>query len=344
MRLLQAWMRGWAVFSVLALWVAGANGQPDYGIQFVTVGAPGNRGTLPEETPDNPFQSIGAVNYEYRIAKTKLSNAEYLEFANVYGRYVNTLEDARDLSGNWLSPVPQSDGSYRFQVEDSRLNIGAGLSWEMAARYCNWLCNDKGSDLAAFSNGAYDTSTFAHVFPPPHHLQHNPGARFWIPSLDEMIKAAYYNPNKFGDGQGGYNYYPNSSDNRLVEGLPGTGAESIGNLLWENNPDAGPLRDFPLGQFPNTQSPWGLLDVSGTLPDWTASSDQDSRASLRVVGSIAGVAYWNSLDRLGWPGEAGPYGDYGYGLRIATLVPSPAPMLALVFVLVGALRNRRRFS
>ena len=332
-------------FLCLVLLVAGvANAQPDYGFNFVTIGAPGNRGTLPEETPDNPFQSIGAVNYEYRIATEKLSNAQYLEFANTYGQYVHTLQAARDVAGYWLTPVPQDDGSYRFEVEDNRLNIGAGMSWEMAARYCNWLSNNKGTTQASFENGAYDTSTFINTLPYPAQLQHNPDARFWIPSLDELVKADYYDPNKFGQGQGGFNYYPNSSDTPLVEGLPGTGAETIGNLLWQNNPNAGPLREFPLGQYPETQSPWWLLDVSGTLQDWTASSDQASHAFVRVVGSVAGVDYWSAQDRLGLPWDDTPFQSFGNALRLASVVPSPAPVSVLVCFLIKAMGNRRRFE
>lgn len=51
---------------------------PDYGHDFVTIGAPGNRGVLPFEAPNWNFDILGTfgdVAYEYRIARTEVTNA-----------------------------------------------------------------------------------------------------------------------------------------------------------------------------------------------------------------------------------------------------------------------------
>ncbi|MCE7973684.1 MAG: hypothetical protein DYG92_05055 [Leptolyngbya sp. PLA1] len=68
------------------LFAAPALAQPEpFGIEFVTVGAPGNRATLPDETPLDPDRPRGAVGYEFRIAREPLPASQYLVFANAYG-------------------------------------------------------------------------------------------------------------------------------------------------------------------------------------------------------------------------------------------------------------------
>src|SRR5690606_9083232 len=87
-------------------------------------------------------------------------------------------------------------------------------------------------------------------------------ARFWLPALDELIKAGYYDPDRYGEGQEGYWKYPNGTDTPLVFGPPGEGdwgwAED--DELWE---------ELTPGRYPHTVSPWGLLDIVGTRVEWT---------------------------------------------------------------------------
>ena len=72
------------------------------------------------------------------------------------------------------------------------------ISWRMAAIYANWLHNDKSTARSAFLNGAYDVSTFGYINGDvaTDQAAHHPSARYWIPTLDEMIKASNYDPNK----------------------------------------------------------------------------------------------------------------------------------------------------
>ena len=55
-----------------------------------------------------------------------------------------------------------------------------------------------------------------------------PGAKYWIPTADEWLKAAHYDPDKFGPGLGGYRLFPNSSDALTQPGTPGVGAPTAG--------------------------------------------------------------------------------------------------------------------
>jgi len=90
------------------------------------------------------------------------------------------------------------------------------ISWRMAAIYANWLHNDKSTARSAFLNGAYDVSTFGYINGDvaTDQAAHHPSARYWIPTLDEMIKASHHDLSKPNlDGTtGGYWLYSNGSN------------------------------------------------------------------------------------------------------------------------------------
>jgi len=312
--------------------------QPEpFGIDFVTVGAPGNRATLPDETPLDPDRPRGAVDYEFRIAREPLAASQYLVFANAYGPYVRDLGTALQVASNWLNMHLQTDGSWRFSLRDDWSNVAAMTDFEMAARLVNWLHNDQAAEQWAFEGGVYDTSTFAHTIPPPHQLTPAPGARFWIPSLDELTKAVYYDPDKGGPGVGGYWLYPNSSDTPLVAGLPGTGAESIGDTLITTNRTLG---EWALGQYPATQTPWGLLDVSATVPALT-STLAGSSGSMSAVGSLAQSHFFAQFDRIDGDTRGDMWFGLGSAIRLASPIPSPGLMALLPAVALSRFRRRR---
>ncbi|MEL7483030.1 MAG: SUMF1/EgtB/PvdO family nonheme iron enzyme [Planctomycetota bacterium] len=154
-----------------------------------------------------------------------------------------------------------------MQPGGEMLPVG-GISWQNAAIYMNWLHNGKGTQAADFMSGAYDVSTFGRDPADPSSFTdqttRSPGARYWIPSLDEWTKAAHWDPNKNGSGQGGYWEFNNASDTQPVPGLPGVG-ETTADLFV----DDAVAFSVPLESYPETQSPWGLLDLSGGGAEWT---------------------------------------------------------------------------
>lgn len=109
-----------------------------------------------------------------------------------------------------------------------------GLTWHDAARFVNWLNNDKSSDLDALTHGAYDTSTFGQN--PDGTITdqrtHDPDARFWIPTWDEWLKAAHYDP-----GARTWNVWPNAADEQPVPGMPGVGTTSVGVMAGDCDDD-----------------------------------------------------------------------------------------------------------
>jgi len=312
-------------------------GPPSYGIDFATIGAAGNRAATADEAPDMQWrtQSVGAVGYEYRLSRTEITNTQYFEFVQAYAPFHTGSPNDGGLTGNWI--VYLGNGQYRMDAGSE--NWPATLSWHMAARFCNWLHNGKVNTAAAFAQGAYDTTTFTRN---PNNTwndnrEHSPDARFWIPSLDEWVKGAYFDPNK--NGVGGYWTYPGMSDVPLISGPPGVGQTSAGDEVDRFLP-------FDVGSYPLTLSPWGLLDVSGGMQEWLGGqllTGPNSTNTPWYKGSRVGQMYGTTdSDRIDWIGVGQPqFGNYG--LRIAGIVPSPSTLCPCAVVLVMALgRTTRR--
>ncbi len=148
--------------------------------------------------------------------------------------------------------------------------------------------------------------------------------------MDEWIKAVHYDPNRHGDGEGGYWFYPDSSDAPLAPGPPGEGESSAG--YQTADPDE-PWR-IPLGAYPGTQTPWGLLDASGGASEWMEDYLVGSEGYFRWYdGASAGRPASAVLDDIREAGASYPIsGGSWIGLRVATLIPSPSALIgALTF-------------
>ena len=295
---------------------------PNYGLDFVTIGTPGNAPTVPADY--HPFfpRPLGAVNYNYRLTRTEITYDDQLEFLEAY----TTYRDGGDIL--------QSQGEIFYfggniwELNEGSENRPGQMSPRLWMRYANWLHNGKALTADAFESGAYDTSTFGRDENGnlTDQMTRSEGARFWIPSLDEWVKGGYYDPNRFGEGEGGYWLYPHSSDARPATGLPDEGGETNTSV-----------RDAPkdAGSYPDSQSPWGLLDYSGGQPELM---ERIGRSYL-LLGSVAGSG--DTLqDRLGTLSFTLPTVSIS-GLRLASVVPAPG---AGVFVVgtISVLARRRR--
>ena len=332
----------WLVVCLLS-GTAVAQPTPSYGLDFVTIGAPGNAPASPQDflyLDWDGIGPIGRVDYEYRLTKTEITHTQWLEFVTAYTNVNDAMYNNPELTGRYIAGMGGSPGDRQYAVEPLAASSGAYLSWNYAARYCNWLHNGRVNERWAFESGAYDTSTFQYI--PGQgwtgQLQHSPGARFWIPTVDEWTKGMHYDPNRFGVGQGGYWLYPTSSDSPPVGGVPGTpGAQTgAGSYLSDpNNPD----RVYPVGSYPNAMSPWGLLDGSGGQAEWLEgwfglSVTRPARGSWNAITSIDN---WDRLDFFGGWTPSYP----GFGLRIASTVPSCGSVCILACVCRSLLKRRR---
>ncbi|TVS01094.1 MAG: hypothetical protein EA423_10470 [Phycisphaerales bacterium] len=325
----------------LPLALANAQPAPDYDFQWSTIGDTNNPAF--DGGGYGFFAGRGVVNYEYRISKLQITSGQWLEFANTFSmREGGRLFTMPYQWGAYLDPHYNGPGERWVPKNLPNWDMlpVAGVSWREAAMYANWLHNDKSSEQWAIENGAYDTSTFSTdpntlVF--TDQLTRNPDAKFWIPSLDEWLKAAHYDPHRHGQGEGGWWLYPNSTDEPLTPGPPGIGQTTAD---WID-PDiqAGEWL-IPLGAYPDEASPWGLLDISGGASEW--SEEHLEHRSRFFNGSNAGTT---SLmrDHAGYPATSFPHTRWHHGLRIASVVPAPSTSVLLVVTLTPVVLKRKRF-
>lgn len=315
-----------------------------YGQTYAEVGNPGNADYTYELFPGGPTRSIGGVNHRYRIATTEVTEVQWAEFANAITPFLNDKEYYNADFAPTLSIVGFSNGRPVFGADGPS---PTRMGWRWAARYCNWLHNDKAVTAEAFESGAYDTSTFGvdpdtTGFPEfTDQSSRSDGARFWIPSEDEWVKAAYYDPNRYGEDQGGYWRHPGMSDDALVSAPPDMGGETNASGQYYEGPGEIP---FNVGSYPTAASYYGVLDASGGEVEWTETWINPDSPVFRVA---LGSRYFT------WPGDApdrdridGRFSTFSpdgtvSGLRLAMAVPSPGSSL-VVFGFVFASCQRKR--
>jgi formylglycine-generating enzyme required for sulfatase activity len=341
-----------ALLVIQAAFAATARAQPDpSGISFVTVGSPNNP-AYNRDDPQGLITGRGSVPYSYRMGQFEVTTSQWLDFYNTFKARPDAVSDS-------VLPTPliwgaQVDPNYggpgtRYRLNPGDPNAGmrftAGITWRVAAMFCNWECNQRSSVLTAIQNGAYDTSTFQEpmrgVF--TDQVQHNPGAQYWIPTLDEWAKASFYDPTANG-GQGGWWLNQYGRDRQPVAGPPpsmgGNGETNTGFQLPGNA-----QYTIPLGAYSGvgSVSPWGLLDTAGATTEWLEERlVTDIGQTFRYTGgssSPLGQPDWaygygaeNPADRVPWT-----------GLRIASSIPGPSSIIIICgAICFGAQRRKRR--
>ncbi len=339
---------------------------PNSGIDFVTIGDVGNANW----TGGGSNNNRGRVDYEYKIGKFEVTTSQWVEFMNA------ALDrPSSDRIPHVYAPsvwgaqgTPAQNGGSRWRVPAGREMLPTGgVDWRVCAIYCNWLHNGKSLDRSAFLSGAYDVDTFQRYNGGATYtdqVTRSPGARYFIPSLDEWMKAAHWDPNKPNtDGtSGGWWTYSNSSDTpynygpagqRVVQ-FPGTpapdpeGPFATANAGWDNFdfPGFSPY-SIPLGSYTGVTSPWGLMDVAGATSEWVEEAFRQPGEIYLRSRSFEGSAWdfrTNGIpDMVRSPRGGGPpdLSFYEVGFRVAS-IPAPGMGSLGVGLSVLSLRRRRR--
>ncbi len=340
-------MKGLALLIIAGAAPAAAQpAPPDYGHGFVTVGDISNP-AYQATFPDTIYDGRGSVPYQYRMASREMDSGQYIEFANALNyAQIPGLQASKSVRGGFGAGFDPDTGTVTFfPLSDESVNWPVrGLSWRLGAVYCNWLHNDKGSDPENFLSGAYDFSTFGSTgdyF--TDQATRSPGAKYWIPSVDEWLKAVHYDPNKQGPDVGGWWNYPNASDERPVTGLPGVG-ETSANIAAQIGIEA--AWQIPVGSYVDQASHYGVLDASGGvsewLEDWVFPDDptdrfHDGHASDDFLYGIFDVDHV-AIPRGSRSPDSAP--DF-LGIRIASMVPAPGSGICFVGALCLITRKRR---
>lgn len=331
MRQLSTTAAGFALLSCIGPTIASP---ADHLFDWVTINDAGNAGyDRPSPNPD--LTGRGSVSYEYRIARREVSSQQYLTFLNTFATQSDTLGDLLEAPVAWGG---ERDWSYtgpgkRYKLRNDVAQAAdlptLGIDWRQTTYFINWMNNDLSSDPAAIENGAYDTSTYGGdpQFGYTDQTARNGDVRYFLPTWDEALKAAHYDPNKFGEGQGGWWIFNDGSDTQPIGGPPGVGETSAN---WRDDMFGGrPARETPLGSYPGTTTPWGLLDASGGGVEWTetwAGVSSNGNIARRFTGAGAGsLSMGDNAAYVGgdWPTSIGFLPSF----RIASVVPSPSTLL-----------------
>jgi sulfatase modifying factor 1 len=295
------------------------SGDNTFEIEFVTIGNPGNA----SDTTGDP-SSAGSVDYVYRIGKFEI-NRDTVEKANAQGGLGITLPDMTRLGGN---------GPNR---------PATGVSWNEAARFTNWLNASRGFPVAyKFSTqpgeAGYDANSNIELW-----VASEPGfdagnpfrnsrAKYYLPSVDEWYKAAYYDPAANG-GTGGYWNFPTGSDTPPTAVANGTNPNTAVYLQPQGAEitQAGGL------------SPFGVMGLGGNVWEWVETEydlTNDNGPALRDVRGGAWLSGSSSLSASVRAIDGFPSGEgNALGFRVAN-IPEPSSLLLGLLGTVGLLWRR----
>lgn len=324
----------------------------DFGIDFVRIGDPGNRAARPDERFYNQrFENLGRVNYRYRISKTEVTAEQWLPFLNGYWPTWEAQGGhpaVSALTGGWINTTTNQQGvDPGYFIAPGAEQFAIKVTWRVAAAFANWMHNGQVNEPWAFENGAYDVSTFGGNSQDGYtdQAERSPGARFWIPSVDEWTKAAHYDPDRYGEDQEGYWLRMGSQNDALTPGLPENGGQtSAGDFLPGLNEQF-----LDVGSYLHVGGPWGVLDTSGGVQEWTETvrsfhDDGILHSGRRyALGSQAGDSGYDDKDLIDWYLTAGGPSLERFGIRLASMIPSPGSV-CLVLLFASASIARRRSS
>lgn len=274
--------------------------------------------------PSDQMTHSGRVGYVFEIGRYEVTNAHYCVFLNAvavksdpYGLYSINME--RGLFGGIKRLT--TNGDYRYEPLSGYANLPVVyVSWYDAARYCNWLHYGKpvtgksemGTTEGDELSGSYDTRDFGiAVRSGLQRVQaHNQAAKYWIPTIDEWNKAAFYDPTK--NGSGGYWLYATCSDEKPVAVPPG------------DTPNAANFYDFkwaapepyvtPVGSYKKSASWYGTYDQNGNVFEWIETLKADGKRRWIRGGALTQHA--SSMIRNNQDGEYGDHELYIFGFRV----------------------------
>jgi formylglycine-generating enzyme required for sulfatase activity len=272
--------------------------------RMVPVGLPNNLG-------DQSSRNRGSVAYRFQMGTYEVSNTEYAAFLNavakndsfyrLYSTFMGT-----DANGGIMRSG--SNGSFVYSVKSGFGNKPVNfVSVYSAMRFCNWLHNGAQPN-GDTEEGAYRllgnaTANIASV-------QRNTSARYFLPSVDEWHKAAFYDPSPAALPSASYWIYASKSR------VP---SSSQINYAGANYGSLTPV------VTPGVASYFGTFGQSGNAAEWTEDIYQDpvTRVIYRVVAGGNWASPSNAVSSRGYVNTL-PTGTVATGgFRVASITGMP---------------------
>jgi len=287
---------------------SGANA---FTMDFVTIGNPGNAA----DTTGSP-NPAGSVAYTYNMGKYEVSR-EMIDKANLAGALGITMYDMISFGGNGGNKP------------------ATGISWYESAKFVNYL-NTSSGGTAAYkfdASGNFQLWTSSDVGFNANNQSRNSLAKYFLPTIDELYKAAYGSP-----GGEWYNYATGSDSTPS----PVAGGRDPNTAVYgfrQGSEYCAPADITNAGGL----SAFGTMAQMGNANEWSESTFTGVSYNPRETKWILGGA-WDSVALTAISSINGPlaYESYDAGLRVAMIPePSSLSLLALGGVLVALGRRSR---
>lgn len=315
-------------------------------IDWVTIGNPGN-------PADIHGDGLGGVDYDYRIGKYEVTNAQYTAFLNAVDpagsnplRLYNSNMSLAASGGIQLDGEAASGSKYDVKSGRDQNPVNF-VSFFDAMRFVNWLENGQGS--GSTETGVYTLGNGTDEV-------RNPAATYFLPSEDEWYKAAYHK----NDGvTGNYWDYPTSSDTPPYSDRPNRinapDKANVANFFHDDETANGfndgyavtGLPDFDtdehyltdVGAYSQTINPYGTFDQGGNVREFNEAVVGSLARRLRGGGWAATSGNLHAAHRelISTSAEAA-----NVGFRIAASNPEPSTLLLSVIAYLGTLMRRQR--
>ena len=288
-------------------------------IETVPVGDPGNLGELSGAGAGafGPDRICGSVGYTYNIGKYEVTAGQYAEFLNkvggvdTYGLYNAYMASTTYGSGITRSGAGTAGNPWTYAVASDFVNRPVNLvSYWDSCRFTNWLHNGQptgGQGAGTTETGAYTLSGYTGT--DGRTIQRNSDWKWAVTSEDEWYKAAYY---KGGSTQAGYWGYATSSNSAPGQDMTDASGNNANNSAapwtW---PIDGDKYTTVVGEFQNSDSPYGTFDQGGNVWEWNESVYPSSYRGVRG-GSFGNGSYEGQarlLSPLRRRGDAGGLGN-----------------------------------
>ena len=286
------------------------SGENQFDIEFVTISgdASSANGTYIGVDRDEGFVDTG---YDYRMGTYEITNDQWAKFqANIAPTQVTGSPwDAYNDSADWTGT----------NVPTNR------ISWYEAAQFVNYLNTSTGNPAAykfagtqgtgGYTLGIWEAGDIGFEASNPFR---NSNAKYFLPTEDEWVKAAYWNGTSLQTYATVDNSTPIAGVDTNYNSIAGPNYDEMGGQPWAVGSGSEELN--------------GTYDMMGNIYEWmespyfTGDYMYDSQRSMR--GSSYEGIYNNTL-RSSDRNNSNPYNEYDFlGFRVAS-VPEPATLLLL---------------